>query len=332
MRLEANLPIVSHKFKGVARIAIKNMETEVKNKRGRVIYKEYIGVINNYLISYFGNLAIDKIQIEELDNYDVWRTEKMGRTPSQSTVATHNAGMMRVFDEAVRLGFMIPAQIPVLDVTGKKTERRPSFTAKEVRILVRSFDGWCERATTEPAREKRYLLRDYVMMLLDSGARPGKELLNLKWSQVEIKENWDSKVVSLPVDGKTIWRMLVAFEQFYRALDNIAQRNYGKTAEQMVGGKCTDFVIRTKDQQLPKKFDTMFESYLDEEGLLVDPRNDKRRVLYSLRHTYATLLIERDSVDVFLLEKQMGTSVEMIRKHYGHVDIVRAAEHLKAGC
>ncbi len=31
----------------------------------------------------------------------------------------------------------------------------------------------------------RTLLRDYVDVLLDTGARPGDELLNLKWKQIK---------------------------------------------------------------------------------------------------------------------------------------------------
>ena len=43
------------------------------------------------------------------------------------------------------------------------------------------------------------------------------------------------------------------------------------------------------------------------------------------------MLVEKDAVDIFLLELHMGTSVEMIRKHYSHVNILKAAEHSKAG-
>jgi hypothetical protein len=43
------------------------------------------------------------------------------------------------------------------------------------------------------------------------------------------------------------------------------------------------------------------------------------------------MLAEKDVVDIFLLELQMGTSVFMILKHYGHINIIKATEHLKAG-
>jgi integrase len=191
-------------------------------------------------------------------------------------------------------------------------------------------------------------------MLLDTGARAGKELLNLKWNQIKTDTNpqfintgeleaneWGegeekvlfnlNRIVWMPVDGKTGVRTIVGFDRTYRVLNAIAQRNYGKTAEEVIKAKIPDHVIRTKKKEQPKKFDTMFTSYLKEHNLLIDPKTEQKRVLYSLRHTYATLLVEKDAVDVFLLELQMGTSVEMIRKHYGHVNILKAAEHLKAG-
>lgn len=44
----------------------------------------------------------------------------------------------------------------------------------------------------------------------------------------------------------------------------------------------------------------------------------ERRGPYAMRHTYATFSIAA-GVDVFVLARRMGTSVEMIEKHYGHL-------------
>ncbi|TAN47288.1 MAG: hypothetical protein EPN26_14165, partial [Rhodospirillales bacterium] len=46
-------------------------------------------------------------------------------------------------------------------------------------------------------------------------------------------------------------------------------------------------------------------------------RNGVKFSPYSLRHTYATDRLIKGRLDVWLLAKNMGTSVEMIRKHYG---------------
>ncbi len=39
------------------------------------------------------------------------------------------------------------------------------------------------------------------------------------------------------------------------------------------------------------------------------------------RHTYATFKIIRENMNLKFLSTQMGTSVAMIDKHYGHVDM-----------
>ena len=79
----------------------------------------------------------------------------------------------------------------------------------------------------------------------------------------------------------------------------------------------------------PTSFPKLFEKYLIEHNLLIDPITGRERVLYSLRHTYATIALERDKVPVHTLTKQMGTSVTMIEKHYSHLDAVKAIDQLR---
>ena len=353
-RLQHNLPAISRRFKDVAALAVKRMETELANQQGKVIYTDYLQVIRDYLVPFFGKHHVDKIKYDLLEQYEQWRTQKMGRVPSKSTVHTHNAALGRIFDEAVVKGYLAEIERPKLDVTGRKVDKRPSFDEAEVIALINNFDAWAQRGLTEASREKRLLLRDYVMLLLDTGARPGKELEQLTWQQIStainpqyietgksVANEWGegeaevlfeyNRSVWMPVTGKTGTRTIVGFARSYLALDLIAQRNFGQRAEDVIAAKRPEAVLRTKDGVLPTKFEKMFEQYLSEHNLLIDPKTGQKRVLYCLRHTYATLMIEKDAVDVFLLEKQMGTSVEMIRKHYGHIDILRAADHLKAG-
>ena len=42
------------------------------------------------------------------------------------------------------------------------------------------------------------------------------------------------------------------------------------------------------------------------------------RTIYSLRHFYGTQRL-KGNISPYILAKQMGTSVEMIEKHYSHV-------------
>ena len=79
----------------------------------------------------------------------------------------------------------------------------------------------------------------------------------------------------------------------------------------------------------PTSFSRLFETYLKEHNLLVDPVTNKNRVLYSLRHTYATIALQIDNVEIHTLAVQMGTSVGMIEQHYSHLDAVKAVHKLR---
>jgi integrase len=63
-----------------------------------------------------------------------------------------------------------------------------------------------------------------------------------------------------------------------------------------------------------------FRKFLIEYNLLKDPRTNQNRTLYSLRHSYATFMLTLNKgTDIHLLAKQMGTSTEMIERHYSHL-------------
>jgi integrase len=55
-----------------------------------------------------------------------------------------------------------------------------------------------------------------------------------------------------------------------------------------------------------------------------------QRSTYCFRHTYATFRLS-EGVDVYFLSKQMGTSVQMIEDHYGHINPVKNAERILQG-
>ena len=73
----------------------------------------------------------------------------------------------------------------------------------------------------------------------------------------------------------------------------------------------------------------MFENFLSDHSLLIDPRTNQHRVFYSLRHTYATFALTHDQVPIHTLAKQMGTSVLMIERHYSHLKVIQAINQLR---
>ena len=56
-------------------------------------------------------------------------------------------------------------------------------------------------------------------------------------------------------------------------------------------------------------------------------RDGERRTIYSLRHFYATQRLS-EGTSAYLLAQQMGTSVEMLEKFYGHVVTADVADQI----
>ncbi len=360
IRKRSNLPVVTRKFTSVAKLAIERMEDEQKSGKGKVSYSDYIRVINDVMIPCLGKRSITTIDYAALDGLDAWRITKMGKAPSQSTMLTQNAALNRVFDEAVIRNFLTDANRPKLEAKGRHSDRRPAFELNEVHALLAGFDGWIARAKNDASAETRTLMRDYVLLLLDTGARPGKELMNLKWKQIkfsmsptitptgtivsvdgeepeEIVLTNLNRTVEMTVSGKTGTRQIIGRQPTVKVLEQIARRNYGISNpvvdpfKSIITPKNNDYVLRTKDDKsdVSSSFQKMLERYLEEHNLLIDPKTEQKRVFYSLRHTYATLALTHDKVPIHTLAKQMGTSVLMIEKHYSHLKVIQAIEQLR---
>jgi integrase len=359
IRKRDNLPVITRKLRDIGKLAIARMKDEQANGAGKAIYGDYIACITDYLIPILGKRLITRIDYAALNELDAKRIEMMGKAPTQSTMLTHNAALNKVFDEAVRRNYLAEASKPKLEAKGKKSERRAAFELDEVKALIGGFEGWIERARDEEQKGARLLLRYYVDALLDTGARPGKELLQLKWKQIEYsnkatvtatgEEDEDgeqilahnlNRAVAMQVTGKTGTRTMLGMERTVNALREIAKRNYpsirmSPTAplEDVIRRSNADYVFRVVREgaqvDISSSLANMFESYLKEHNLLIDAKTEQKRVFYSLRHTYATLALTHDKVPIHTLAKQMGTSVVMIEKHYSHLKVVQAIEQLR---
>ena len=359
---------ITRYFKDIAKSVVKKLKQEIASGNGKAIYKDYISAITNYFIPALGKYYVDSIDYKALEELDKYRVKKLKAQPTRSTLLTHNAALSKVLDEAIYKGYMLASRKPELKAKGKKSERRTEFTRVEATAIKANFDEWIEKGKAD-SKDVRALLKDYVITLLDTGARPGRELLELTWAQVEldkevvniktgvraelseddqhgeeITQNYIRKTLILNIQkGKTGKRKAVGRLPSVYALNDIAQRNYSKTLEQMIKSGSKDLIFTYKDfvsnrqnnpNRIPKlisptSFSKLFDEYLKQHNLLISPITSKKRVLYSLRHTYATLALTHDKVSIHTLAKQMGTSVAMIEQHYSHLDAVKAMAQLR---
>ena len=78
-----------------------------------------------------------------------------------------------------------------------------------------------------------------------------------------------------------------------------------------------DLLFCMPDGSPMKDFPHMFQLLLEQADMRYNAAGQPR-VLYSLRHMYATMRV-RKGLSYHVLADQMGTSVEMIERHYSHV-------------
>ncbi len=71
-----NVPIETRYVRNVAKLAIEKMEDEMTRGVGKVIYKDYIQFIKNYLIEILGNRKINNIDYAALNHLDAERIRK----------------------------------------------------------------------------------------------------------------------------------------------------------------------------------------------------------------------------------------------------------------
>jgi len=325
-----NVPIATRYFRNVAKLAIEKMEDEIARGVGKVIYNDYIQVINKYLIEILGKRKINNIDYAALNHLDAERIRIMRKQPSQSTLLTHNAALNKVFEMAIDRGWVSATNIPKLSTKGNKSTRRPAFDLVEVQALLGGFDSWIGRAANEAEIEWRLLLRDYVEMLLLTGMRHGTEALGIQWNNIEWHTQGDKKYLRIWADGKTGGRWLIAKHKAVDVLKRLHSRQkavYDIPFDRLFETRCPERIFVFPNGHQPMRIDGAFKRLMRDSGLGLS-HDGQMRTLYSLRHTYATLELLENKTDIHTLSKQMGNSAAMIDRHYSKLTATMAADRL----
>ena len=319
---EADITVVSKRFKSVANATLKKLQAQIDSGLGKVIYKDYVAVINNYLIPFFGMYQVHTIDITALQQFNSWRKEKLGRMPAKSTISTHNSALNAVMEMGIERGMIKTNPIPKLKNVGRKGQARNWFNLQEYGYLWRYMVHWSKKGESKKSMWMRELLRDYVLILANTGMRSGTEALNLKWNNISINKEQDIKF-SLQ-KGKNGARELYARENVRIYLERIANRDENianLTLEQIIKKRYNEYVFRLRDGTRTNNLNQTFAQLMDATGLNDGLEGAQKRTLYSLRHTYATFSLLYNDVSYDVLRKQMGTSIGMLVKHYDKVTI-----------
>ena len=324
-----NLPVTSKRFDAVAQLTVEDLKQQLDAGVGKSVYRDYIRVITNYLVPFFGNKYINTIGYEEVKDFGAYRAKIMGKNPVASTITTHISAFNRVFDVAIERGWMAAAQVPKMKNTGTKGTPREAFSLSEYRSLIGFMPSWVDKGHTAKTEEMRELLRDYVLILANTGIRHGTETKDLKWRDIEWIVKDGLKYLQITVNGKVGKRSPIARHNTEDYLKRIQQRQphlANMNFDALLKKRLNEDVFKLRSGYTTNSLNGTFRTLMRDCGLDKDKTVKEKRTLYSLRHTYAHFAILLERMDIYTLAKQMGTSVKMIEQYYGHLHPAQKAD------
>jgi integrase len=321
----------AHTFAQIAAITAAELRRKIDASSGKTSNHDYLSCIERYFVPYFGERHIEQLTNSDILQFEVWRDRQMQRKPKASTLNNFTSAWNKIIDTAVAQGFISErVPVPKLTARGEKGKTRPAFTEQEVLQMFAFMDVWQTQGRMEVEQEIRPLLRDYIEMLLYTGMRHGTEAMGICWNNVEWHTHKDVRYIRIWVDGKTGGRWLIAK---HAALD-VLQRLHARQTDiqhlsfdELLQQRVTHKLFRFSTGYHPHSFVGTFRRLMRDSGLALTA-DGQNRTLYSLRHTYATLELLRNSTDIHTLSRQMGNSAAMIEKHYSKLTATMAADRL----
>lgn len=240
---------------------------------------------------------------------------------SDDTIRSEMKAFGAVMKFAVKKQY-VPASLRFDAFPVLKTQRREEFTPEEYRDLYNKGRKWVKAATTDASRWYRTMTYNLILIACNTGMRP-PELRNLRWRDISpAKDREGRDIFVLFVQGKGKQRKLVAPATVGKYLDRV--RQIAKAT-----GPDSPVFTNITGESAKSLYQSLIEDLLTETGLRKGA-DGTMRTTYCFRHTYATFRLQM-GVDVYFLAQQMGTSVQMIEKHYGHVNTIRHADRVLMG-
>ena len=325
-RVKHGVPIFGKTFEQVAQ----EYSDELKGKAeiGQIKmtrWKIVDSYIRRNLNAYIGNIQIETITPERWKAYPLWRKKNGlsldGQGARDGTIRHELITFRAILRYAADKGYIRENHVPRGKIVKDKA-RREAFTPQEYRQLHTFARKWVKEARSENRKWQRKMAYHFVLVMANTGMRT-MEARHLRWRDVDARTDRQGRpFVCLNVWGKNKFRELIApqsvgeyFERI-RAISNAT--------------KPDDYVFTNIDgSQSVNLYHSLITDLLEKSELQLGSQGT-RRCAYCLRHTYATFRL-MEGVDVYFLAKQMGTSVNMIENHYGHITPSKNAELILQG-
>ena len=306
---------------------INNVIKQLDSKKTQLqIYKDYKTVFSNFITPFFKNVEIIDFTTKKIRDYFDCQELSITRKNINKTC------FKMIFDFLEEEKIVKKNDIPILPkVKTLKIETRDAFNDSDLSIILEHLPNFHEvekngRKPNFKTVEYRKILNEYFIILLETGLRTGEEFINLRFNDIKKKKHSyykddllienDNYLVKIS-KGKTKkysnGRIIALSSKAINAIVNIAkitQQDKNITIDNFLYSN--KLILETSFNKIAEFSDIFkqFTDYLKESNLI-----NTHYTLYSCRHTFITKRL-MEGVDIYLIAKFVGSSVEMIEKHY----------------
>jgi len=348
---EFGIPLDQRTFRQIGELWYAEIETRPISNMNK---NNYRGILDRYLFPFFGDKIVSIIKPKDIASYRTWRNaywvtgpgkdienityirgnQTLQRpvkrcVPSHGTLAREDVVLRGVMQKAISLGYANNYEVVRFKSATVGENSRGALSREQYECLART--AW-ERSIDSPNRQTRYyrqLLAAYIQFMVMTGLRPG-EARGLRFQDVK-----DGYVVLQ--SSKTKVRKVVGvagFGSMIGYLGDVHAALYGNDIsdeDENPYPRPSDYLWRDYKKDEPiNDFKRSFNELIACCHIKFDEHQRGKITIYSLRHTYAHFRIVYGGVtDVYLLAQNMGTSVQMIERYYGHLEPLHRKDELK---
>ena len=309
-------------------------------------------IIEKQLIPYFGDKLITDITTQDIDDFKAERqmywitgagaeveniTFKRGKhtitrkkLPAERSVISHTTVnkeltvIRDIFKHAVTKERVLSKQeVPFIENIEKPREydedhSTPGLTEPELKKLLNTIGKRFHFQTNPKHRLAHKRLAFFIGFMASTGLRV-TEAKKVKFSDCEIIKNGGKEFLAINVWGKGKQRQTIPLQVAKTFVDKL--RNYHIKNSLEFGWEFDDDMYLFMDQYGDRvnSFTGQLNRTLKEADLLYTSDGRKRNAM-SFRPTFITLALINGSMSHIQLAINVGTSVEMIEKHYNKLE------------
>jgi integrase len=306
-------------FRDAAEQFLREFEVITQGERSPVYVAGHHRRVCKYLIPFFGDLPLSKVNSGKVQEYRIHRIEQAKadaeakkkpddkadekaklKLPARNTIHQEIVALRQTLKTALRHGWLshLPDMSEPYKANGK-VSHRAWFSPEEYKMLRDETRLRAEEPPRPMYAWHHAQLHDYVLFMVNTGLRPD-EAKRLEFRDVTIvdDEATGERILEIEVRGKRGTGYCKSMPGAVIPFERVKLRNSAKPTMKL----------------FPNDQHEHINSVLEDLDLKFD-REGQRRTAYSLRHTYIYMRL-MEGADIYQIAKNCRTSVEMIEKFY----------------